>query len=134
MKKYARIENGVVMEQIETGGDISAMFPPELVWIDVTGVDGVSDGWIAIESDGAWSVSAPPQSLPSAAEILALNTTIRDQLLSLAAIRIAPLQDAVDLGDAANEEIALLKTWKQYRVSLNRIDLTMVDPGWPNQP
>lgn len=44
MKKYARIESGVVMEQIETGGDISAMFPPGLVWIDVTGIDGVSDG------------------------------------------------------------------------------------------
>ncbi len=33
---------------------------------------------------------------------------------------ILPLQDAVDLGDATLEESELLKTLKQFRISLNR--------------
>jgi hypothetical protein len=53
----------------------------------------------------------------------------RDELLGLAAIRVAPLQDAVDLGDSTAEEGVMLKKWKQYRVELNRLPST---GGWPN--
>lgn len=45
----------------------------------------------------------------------------RDDLLGVAALRIAPLQDAVDLGSASEEESASLLLWKQYRVDLGRI-------------
>jgi hypothetical protein len=31
--KYARIENGVVMEVIETDKDISTLYTPDLVWV-----------------------------------------------------------------------------------------------------
>lgn len=64
----------------------------------------------------------------------AANTYERDRLLSAATLAIAPLQDAVDLEDATAKEIALLKKWKQYRVAVNRTDLT-VDPAvWPKAP
>lgn len=52
----------------------------------------------------------------------------RDVLLQQAATRIAPLQDAVDLGEATAEETAQLTAWKQYRVALNRIP---TQPGYP---
>lgn len=74
---------------------------------------------------------APPP--PTAAEVLAQ----RDALLSIAALRIAPLQDAVDLDDATAAEEALLKAWKQYRVALNRIESAAGFPGsleWPREP
>lgn len=61
----------------------------------------------------------------------------RDQLLGEAAIRIAPLQDAVDIGEATDAETALLKSWKQYRVALNRIDQQEGYPStisWPTVP
>jgi hypothetical protein len=61
----------------------------------------------------------------------------RDSLLSLAAIRIAPLQDAVDIDDATAADVALLKKWKQYRVALNRIQDQAGFPGqvdWPVAP
>lgn len=34
--KYARIENGVVFEFIETEHDIKELFHPDLVWVPVT--------------------------------------------------------------------------------------------------
>ncbi len=73
---------------------------------------------------------APP---PTATEVLAQ----RDSLLSIAALRIAPLQDAVDLGDATAAEEVALKAWKQYRVALNRIELQAGFPTaleWPKSP
>jgi hypothetical protein len=61
----------------------------------------------------------------------------RDQLLGEAAIRIAPLQDAVDLGEATPEETAALTAWKRYRIALNRIELQASFPRdiqWPERP
>lgn len=132
--RYARIENGEVVEQVETDGNIVEMFPSELVWIDVTGVEGVTDGWMATEIAGGWSVTAPAPAVPSPTEILAVNALTRDQSLATAATRIAPLQDAVDLGDATANDIELLRRWKQYRVMVNRVDLALAAPLWPESP
>ncbi|SOE50872.1 Tail fiber assembly protein [Orrella dioscoreae] len=61
----------------------------------------------------------------------------RQALLADAALRIAPLQDAVDLGTATEEETAKLLAWKRYRVELNRIEQQDGYPrtiGWPTPP
>ncbi|MBK5343915.1 tail fiber assembly protein [Pseudomonas sp. TH49] len=42
---------------------------------------------------------------------------------------IAPLQDAVDIDDATDADVVLLKAWKKYRVALNRLP---DDPGYPS--
>ena len=58
----------------------------------------------------------------------------RDSLLSMASEKIAPLQDAVDLDMATDEEVASLKEWKKYRVLLNRIEQQTGFPDnidWP---
>ncbi|MGF6392178.1 tail fiber assembly protein [Pseudomonas plecoglossicida] len=71
---------------------------------------------------------------PSAADT-ALST--RDSLLAIATLRIDPLQDAVDLEDATDEEITALTDWKRYRVNLNRITEQLgfpSDVGWPVPP
>lgn len=68
---------------------------------------------------------------PSIAE---LNQSYRDAQLTIAALRIAPLQDAVDLDDATEDESNLLKQWKQYRVSINRIDINSPTAEWPKMP
>lgn len=70
-------------------------------------------------------------------EALSAATSKRDSLLSVAAVRIAPLQDAVDLDDSTPEDVALLKLWKQYRVSVNRVTDQPGYPGtvtWPAPP
>ncbi|MEF8649233.1 tail fiber assembly protein [Escherichia coli] len=38
---------------------------------------------------------------------------------------IAPLQDAVDLEIATEEERSLLEAWNKYRVLLNRVDTSV---------
>ncbi|WP_289996195.1 tail fiber assembly protein [Photorhabdus laumondii] len=49
--------------------------------------------------------------------------------------QIAPLQDAVDLGMASDEEKSLLADLKKYRVLLSRIDVNLVpDINWPEKP
>ncbi|EJA5115465.1 tail fiber assembly protein, partial [Salmonella enterica] len=58
------------------------------------------------------------------------ETKIR--LLQMASGKIAPLQDAVDLGIATDDEKARLDEWKKYRVRVNRVDTS--NPDWPEQP
>lgn len=72
------------------------------------------------------------------AEELALQVcSKRDGLLRGAAVRIAPLQDAFDIGDATADEEAALLAWKRYRVALNRIEMQSGFPlavEWPPAP
>lgn len=67
---------------------------------------------------------------PTAEELLSVANSKRDELLALATLRINPLQDAVDLGDASDSDTTLLKLWKQYRVAVNR---TSAQPGFPEE-
>ncbi|WP_455154501.1 tail fiber assembly protein [Cupriavidus campinensis] len=72
----------------------------------------------------------PPRYVPTAAELLAM----RNALLGSAAVQIAPLQDAVELGVATANEKALLLAWKQYRVDVSRTDLDVQPVVWPTSP
>ena len=59
-------------------------------------------------------------------------TEQKESLLALAASKIAPLQDAVDLDIATKAEVELLLAWKKCRVLLNRVDTSK--PEWPPLP
>ena len=79
----------------------------------------------------------PPKPMPTNLELSATALAECDRLLAVAAIRIAPLQDAVDLGTATSEGVALLKEWKEYRVALNAIPQAVKFPSsinWPEPP
>ncbi|EAQ3764603.1 tail fiber assembly protein, partial [Salmonella enterica] len=56
----------------------------------------------------------------------------KSRLLQMAAEKIAPLQDAVDLEIATDDEKARLDEWKKYRVRVNRVDTS--NPAWPEKP
>lgn len=62
-------------------------------------------------------------------------TQQKESLLALAASKIAPLQDAVDLDIAIEDEVAFLRMWKKYRILLSRIK-TEDAPNikWPSLP
>jgi len=74
---------------------------------------------------------------PSHEQVLAAKNSERDSLLATASLRIAPLQDAVDLGSATADDAANLKLWKEYRVAVNRAS-TQADSSttidWPAPP
>ncbi|PIJ48974.1 phage tail protein [Erwinia sp. OLTSP20] len=59
----------------------------------------------------------------------------KSRLMQTANVNIAPLQDAVDLDIATDQEKRLLTDWKKYRVSLNRVDTSIpLDIEWPQTP
>lgn len=76
----------------------------------------------------------PPQPVPlppTREQLVALARLERDRLLVYATLRIDPLQYAVDVDEASEEDIALLKLWKKYSVAVSK---TETKPGWPETP
>lgn len=80
-----------------------------------------------------WLMNAAAQAQAAAVSV----KQERDAALRLAATRIAPLQDAVDLGVATDAEVDQLRHWKAYRVQLSRIEQQAGFPlevDWPDAP
>lgn len=103
---------------------------------------GMCEGLVVRVDDGFKvalpEIAAPPKDASPSLESLAIDAaTERDRLLAQAAIRIAPLQYAIDLGKATPEETALLNEWKLYCVDLGRVELQEKYPqliNWPSTP
>lgn len=56
---------------------------------------------------------------------------------AIADYAVAPLQDAMDIDEATEEEIGLLRAWKKYRVALSRMPEQAGYPitiDWPIAP
>lgn len=69
-----------------------------------------------------------------AAEVVAANAT-KAVLMKSASEQIIPLQDAVDLDMATDDEKASFNEWRKYRVLLTRVDTnTAPDITWPDMP
>lgn len=100
-------------------------------------------GWRAVDSpdqidaDEFYCLEDPPNPTPLAEELVSLAREERDRLLAIAANRIGPLQDAVDVGRVTDQESAWLLQWKSYRVDINRIEQQEGFPAaiqWPKSP
>ncbi|MFB6328742.1 tail fiber assembly protein [Pantoea deleyi] len=88
---------------------------------------------ITADKKGNPQLTNPPAL--SKAEQVALAEAKRSLLMAAATVAMNPLMDAVDLGEATSEEEAQLKSWRQYRVTLNRLELsTAPDVKWPDKP
>lgn len=102
----------------------------EISWDDYNAWFNPPEGKMAVWQDGKpVLVDIPPP------DYVAIATQKRNVLRAEADYAIVPLQDSVDIDEATDEEIALLKKWKAYRVALNRLDLsTAPDIAWPVKP
>lgn len=105
-------------------------------------VEGMVEGMV-VSIEGGFSVEFPPQpdppseAPPTPDEQRVVALAQRDALMAVAATRMAPLQYAVDLGDATADEEAMLAAWKRYSVDLNRIEQHETFPdqiNWPVPP
>lgn len=136
MKKWAYVDSGRVVEIYETEDDrdIHEFFHPEMLWINVDDIPGINAGWAAVEKKGNWLFTEYVAPVPTPEEIKSSNTLMRDNFLAAAALAIAPLQDAEDLEESTPDEAAALKKWKQYRVAVNRVEITLQNPTWPSAP
>lgn len=130
MKNYARITEGVVVELFSTDGDISEMFHPDLVWVEVPNGCSPQVGWTCNEN--VFSPTEAPQ--PSAQEILATNITTHALLLSSASQSMTPLLVSLQLGNATEEETMAAKEWQAYYRALQAVDLAVQTPAWPDPP
>jgi hypothetical protein len=84
MRTYARIQDGRVAELLKTDGDITGMFNPALIWVEVTSLSNVAEGWHLNGTNFAPSVVAPPTTpVPTLAELKAKLAAIGAQLAAL---------------------------------------------------
>jgi hypothetical protein len=110
--------------------DASLLFPVGCSVAEISVAD-CPDGFAA---DGTWRfIDGKLEKIPP--DYAAQAEAKKTKLLTAAAAAIAPLQDAVELGIATDEEAALLTAWKKYRVLLNRVDTSKApDIEWPERP
>ncbi|WGL97342.1 tail fiber assembly protein [Arsenophonus sp. aPb] len=81
--------------------------------------------------DPVW-LDIPPK---TKSELIAEAENKRIELMQNASEVIAPLQDAIDLKIATEDEEQRLVAWKTYRILLNRVDISAApDIEWPEVP
>ncbi|MEQ5563809.1 tail fiber assembly protein [Providencia rettgeri] len=111
--------------------DISAIYPLNLSIVDISFLP------TGFNIDGRWIYKngAIMQYELSLEERVFLANQQKQLLLEEATAAIAPLQDAVDLGIATDEEREQLRAWKEYRVQVNRVDVGLgLDVNWLIKP
>lgn len=107
--------------------DVSALWPAGMSVAEID-KNFVPDGF---SINGDWMFDG--QSIvPVPVDYVALAELEKQRLLAEATAVIAPLQDAVDFGDATDEEAGKLTAWKKYRIMVNRVDTS--NPVWPATP
>ncbi|KSY70180.1 hypothetical protein APU11_10950 [Enterobacter sp. 50793107] len=88
---------------------------------------------IVSDNNGYPVLTEPPE--PTHEEQVNQASSQKLFLMKTANEIITPLEDAVELGIATDEEAATLLLWKRYRVLLNRLDLSKApDIQWPERP
>lgn len=90
-------------------GDYNALF------------DGQSAGKVITAGDDGHPVLTDPPP-PTKDQLVAQATALVKSLMAQATAAIAPLQYAVDLEMATEEEQTRLRKWKKYLVLLSRVD------------
>ncbi|MCT2419975.1 tail fiber assembly protein [Pantoea sp. XY16] len=129
MKTYARIENQLVAEIVSLNVKPEKLYHPSLVWVDISALPEQPDVNYRY-SDG---VFAAPVTEAENAVLIASSRLAAE--MDEANRTIAPLQDAVDISIATDEETIRLSEWKRYRVALSRIDTNKApDIEWPVMP
>lgn len=128
--KFAYDKKGV-LKQINK--DVSAIVPVDL------SVSELAESDFPEEADqfGRWGFfdGKIEYIAPTTKELVAEAEYKKTILLEEASKIIAPLQDAVDLDMATDEEKTKLLEWKKYRIYLNRVDTsTAPDITWPEKP
>lgn len=133
MKLCFDVNNVIRMiTRVETGNDVSSLWPEGMSVTELKDTPqnrraDIMGGWIYIDG------KVVEREL-SEAERLERATDQQRKLIKTAAVKIAPLQDAVDLEIATEEEIQRLKEWKKYRVMLSRVDLNVDSIFLPEPP
>lgn len=129
---------GYVINQMDAGASVATSFADDVLLVSVAKDGEPADLLHSITlhvSVEEAPVPLPPEPVPADPLQQAQEEVAR--LRAIADAAIAPLQDAVDLEEATEAEVALLKEWKRFRVSLNRLPEQAGYPEnieWPTPP
>jgi hypothetical protein len=87
MHTYARVLNGIVMELFSTAAPIATLFPPTIVWVDVTSTPDVQVGWVQVPGGGFGAPAGQTPVIPpvTLASVQAQLTALQAQVNQLAA-------------------------------------------------
>lgn len=97
-------------------------------------LEGQAEGKSIVSDKNGYPVLSEPPA-PTQQEQVKVAANQKALFLKMASEALTPLQDAEQLGIATEEEMALMKSWKLYRVMLNRLDITTApDIDWPEVP
>ncbi|HGD7268884.1 tail fiber assembly protein [Enterobacter kobei] len=129
---FSESELGFYCDEVNESIPTDAVEISEDVYLSL--LEGQSKGkFISADSAGTPVLTDPPE--PTQVELVAQAEDKRTALMEEANASITPLQDAADLDIATDEEMESLRTWKRYRVLLNRVDTSKVpDIEWPDKP
>ena len=140
-----RIDDSLIVTlKLPHGADApeEARFPVDIVNpadgpVTLPGIEAAEQQSVAGVIDWSQVVTAEMKAEAAGAHLLSAVIADAAQRRASADAAIAPLQDAVDLDMATNEEAALLTGWKRYRVLLSRLPDQEGYPAeidWPAPP
>lgn len=128
---------GYSLHPSENKADVAISFEAELLTVAVT-MDGEPYDLKTMITLHILVPDLPPIEVPPVVVDPAGNVRAEITRLRAAAdYAIAPLQDAVDIDEGTEAEMASLKAWKKYRVALSRVpeqDGYPLDIDWPAAP
>ncbi|EJM13056.1 Caudovirales tail fiber assembly protein [Pseudomonas sp. GM18] len=134
MKRYARIENKLVTDLVETDEELISQSPFVVIWADVTNITEVAIGWVATFFNGGWTYAPmTDEELRNRAKekkATLLHAAFDTQLMSA-------LQFKVDAGVATPEEQAAFLANRQFCIEVSNIEKQPGYPGtinWPVMP
>ncbi len=123
----------LVNKPVPQRGDVYAV---SMLWpVDMSVVEmAVDDCPADCQADGTWRYTdGRIEKIP--VDNIAVAKNKKSQLMADANAAIAPLERAVKLGIATDEEVRSLEVWELYSVLLSRIDTsTAPDIAWPDKP
>ncbi|HKS12933.1 MAG TPA: tail fiber assembly protein, partial [Pseudomonas sp.] len=129
---------GYVLNQMDAGAEVAISKAEDALVVEVKKDGEPSDLLHSITLHVSVD-ELPAEEIPESLPVDPLTHAQREieSRRSAADYAITPLQDAVDIDDATEEEEAQLKLWKKYRVALNRIPSQAAYPtaiDWPAPP
>ena len=84
--------------------------------------------------DGKLTLVDPEPMRLSDEQIIAQNQQIKESLLKEANIEIDILNDKIEFDEATDGDVAMLKKWKLYRISLKKLDVSDTNVIFPTKP
>jgi hypothetical protein len=116
---------GYVVNQADAAASVEISFADGVLAVGVTKDGEPSDLTHSITLHVSVD-ELPPQEIPEPPPAPIVDPLDEAQaeitrLRAVADYAIAPLQDAVDVDEATEQDLVVLKAWKKYRVALNRV-------------